>query len=50
METSQLKQFAFLVKENKGAALEKIIEQILSSDLYYFFEYLSMPNIKEVSR
>lgn len=49
METSQLKQFSFLIKENKGSALEKIIEQILSSDSFYFFEYLNMPNMKEVS-
>ena len=46
MATSPKEQFAYMITQNKGAALEKIIEQILMSDVYSTAEYLSSPNIK----
>lgn len=46
MATSPKEQFAYMITQNKGAALEKIIEQILMSDVYATEEFLSFPNIK----
>ena len=39
-------QFLVLCKDFKGSQLEKIIEQILKSDLYITSEFLSCPNIQ----
>lgn len=33
MDTSLIKQFSFLIDKNSGAKLEKIIEQVLESNL-----------------
>ena len=38
-------QFLELCKNFKGNQLEKVIEQILESDLYITSEFLSCPNI-----
>ena len=46
MATSPKEQFAYMITQNKGAALEKIIEQILMNDVYSIAEFLSFPNIK----
>ncbi len=45
MSTLQL-QFLELAKNFKGKEVEKIIEQILDSDLYLTSEFLNCPNIK----
>ena len=39
-------QFSLLIKDNKGNALEKIISQILSSDIYITADFLLSENIK----
>ena len=41
-------QFEVLIKENKGNSLEKIITQILTSEIYILSDFLSFPNIKEL--
>ena len=46
MATSPKEQFAYMITQNKGAALEKIIEQILMSEVYSTSEFLTSPNIK----
>lgn len=48
MATSPKEQFAYMITQNKGAALEKIIEQILMSEVYTTSEFLSSPNIKSL--
>ena len=39
-------QFLVLCKDFKGSQLEKVIEQILESDLYITSEFISCPNIQ----
>ena len=41
-------QFQELCKNFKGNQLEKVVEQILESDLYITSEFLSCPNIKDL--
>jgi hypothetical protein len=48
MDTNLIKQFMFLMKENKGAKLEKIIEQIIESDLININELFVCENVQEV--
>jgi len=48
MSTLQ-QQFQELVKNFKGKELEKVIEQILESDLYITAEFLDCPNIKALN-
>lgn len=48
MDTSIAKQLQFLVNENTGAKLEKVIEQILESDIYSTSDLLSHPNMESV--
>ena len=46
MSISLKQQFEHLIKENKGNALETIISQILSSDIYITADFLLCENIK----
>jgi len=48
MDTNLSKQFLFLINENTESKLEKVIEQILDSDVIDTNEYLSNKNIIEV--
>lgn len=46
MATSPKEQFSFMITQNKGQALEKIIEQILKSEVYTTSQFLESPNVK----
>lgn len=46
MSTSLKQQLELLIKEHKGSALEKVISQILSSDIYITADFLISENIK----
>ena len=46
MSTSLKQQLELLIKEHKGNALEKVISQILSSDIYITADFLMSENIK----
>ena len=48
MDTNLSKQFSFLINENTESKLEKVIEQILASDIIDINEYLSYKNIIQV--
>ncbi len=48
MDTNVSRQLEFLVNENTGFRLEKIIEQILESDVYNINDILENNNIKAV--
>jgi hypothetical protein len=48
MDTNLAKQLTFLVNENTGAKLEKVIEQILGSNLYNVNDLLAHKHIQEV--
>ena len=50
MSSLQKQKFEFLVKENKGNSLEKIISQILSSNIYITSDFLSFPNVIELGK
>ena len=50
MSSLQKQQFEVLVKENKGNSLEKIISQILSSNIYITSDFLSFPNVIELGK
>ena len=49
MSTLQ-QQFHELIKNFKGKELEKVIEQLLESDLYITSEFLNCPNIKDLKK
>ena len=49
MSTLQ-QQFHELIKNFKGKDVEKVIQQILESDLYITSEFLSCPNIKALNK
>ncbi len=48
MDTNLLSQLQYLVQNNTGPKLEKIIEQILESSLINTNEFLQNENIKSV--
>jgi hypothetical protein len=48
MDTNLSKQLHFLVAQNAGIKLEKVIEQILESNLFNTSEILSHPNVQAV--
>ena len=48
MDTSITKQFAFLIEQNSGAKLEKVIEQILESNVLNINEFCNHKNIQAV--
>jgi hypothetical protein len=48
MDTNLVKQFMFLMNENKAGRLEKIIEQIIESDLININELFVSENVQEV--
>lgn len=48
MDTNLTSQLLYLVQNNTGAKLEKIIEQILESNLINFRDFLELENIKSV--
>ena len=48
MDTNIAKQLHFLVLQNTGIKLEKIIEQILESSLYNTNDILENENVKAV--
>jgi len=48
METSLSQQLKFLINENKGIKLENVLEKVLESDIYFFNDILSHPNVLEV--
>jgi hypothetical protein len=50
MSSLQKQKFEVLVKENKGNSLEKIISQILSSNIYITSDFLSFPNVIELGK
>jgi hypothetical protein len=49
MSTLQ-QQFNELIKNFKGKELEKVVQQILESDLYITSEFLDCPNIKALNK
>jgi hypothetical protein len=49
METNISKQLYFLVEENSGTKLEKVIEQILESNIYNVSDFLKHKNVKAVN-
>lgn len=49
MDTSLSRQLQFLVQENTGAKLEKVIEQILESNLYTTNDILEHKNVQSVN-
>ncbi len=49
MDTNVSKQLIYLVQQNSGIKLEKVIEQILISDIYFTHEIFHHPNIQEVN-
>jgi hypothetical protein len=48
MDTNLSQQFLFLAKENTGTKLEKVIEQILESNMYNVYELYTSPNVQAV--
>jgi hypothetical protein len=48
MDTNLAKQLSFLVNENTGPKLEKVIEQIIESNLYNVNDLLEHKNIQAV--
>lgn len=48
MDTNLTRQLAFLVQQNTGVKLEKIIEQILESNVYNVNDLLENENVKSV--
>jgi hypothetical protein len=48
MDTNLSKQLYFLVNENTGVKLEKVIEQIVESNLYNINELLEHKNVQAV--
>ena len=50
MSSLQKQKFEVLVKEKKGNSLEKIISQILSSNIYITSDFLSFPNVIELGK
>lgn len=48
MDTNIYKQLLFLVSQNTGIKLEKIIEQVLESNIYSMSEILENENVKNV--
>jgi hypothetical protein len=50
MDTNLASQLKYLVQNNSGAKIEKIIEQILESDLININDFLQYENIKSVSQ
>ena len=48
MATSSKDQFKYLISQNKGPSLEKVIEQILASDILNTAEFLEEKNIKDL--
>ena len=48
MDTNVTKQLIYLVHQNTGIKLEKVIEQILISSIYHTNEIFQHPNIQEV--
>lgn len=49
MDTNIEKQLIYLVTQNTGVQLEKIIEQILESKLILINEILIHPNVQSVN-
>jgi hypothetical protein len=49
MDTNLVKQFMFLINENTGAKLEKIIEQVIESEVININELFNNENVKKVS-
>jgi hypothetical protein len=49
MDTNIYKQLLFLVSQNTGIKLEKIIEQVLESNIYSMNEILENENVKNVN-
>jgi hypothetical protein len=49
MDTNLASQLKYLVQNNTGVKIEKIIEQILESNLINLKEFLDFVNIKNVS-
>lgn len=48
MDTTLARQLSFLVQENTGVKLEKIIEQVLESNMTNLSEILEHNNVKQV--
>ncbi len=48
MDTNLTTQLFYLVQQNTGIKLEKIIEQILVSNIFQTKEIIQHPNIQEV--
>lgn len=48
MDTNLTSQLRYLVQNNTGAKLEKVIEQILESNLINLQQFLELENVKSV--
>jgi hypothetical protein len=49
MDTNIHKQLLFLVNQNSGIKLEKIIEQVIESSVININEFLESENVKKVN-
>jgi hypothetical protein len=50
MDTNLHQQISYLVNQNTGIKLEKIIEQILESNLIYIYDLFVNENVQSVIR
>ncbi|MCQ2820987.1 MAG: hypothetical protein MJ252_27325 [archaeon] len=48
MYSSTYAQFEFQIKEKKDTCLEKVIEELIQSDLYIFPDFLKYPNVQSL--